>query len=323
MKTATQPFIVLATCILLSLSASVANAQPWLAGTNGSIYNPNYSTGGYVGIGTNNPTATLEIANTPQHTFHAGVVGNRANCNIQMLGSAAVIAGDNVSNALVGAVAYNFFDEVNPSNSSWSGAILQYFGLGVTGTQYGAPAANQGQLLFQNVNSGVIASNGANIFISPLGTLSASFLTNGNVGIGTTDTKGYKFAVNGDAIFNKVVVKPYPWADYVFDSTYRLRPLDKVAQYIRDNHHLPEIPSADSVEKTGIDVGANQAALLKKIEELTLYIIEQDKTLRETRQQVVEEREQMKDELDRQRRVQQSQQARIDRIERLLAEKLK
>ena len=102
---------------------------------------------------------------------------------------------------------------------------------------------------------------------------------NGNVGIYTNDTKNYQLAVNGNAIFNKIVVKPYPWSDYVFDSTYTLRPLDKVAQYIRDNHHLPEIPSADSVANAGIDVGANQAALLKKIEELTLYVIGQQQQL--------------------------------------------
>jgi hypothetical protein len=139
----------------------------------------------------------------------------------------------------------------------------------------------------------------------------------GNVGIAVSDTKGYQLAVNGQAIFNKVVVKATQnWPDYIFREDHRLPSLDSVARYIRIYRHLPEFPSADSVEKAGIDVGANQAALLKKVEELTLYIIEQDKTLRETRQQLAEER-------DRQRQLQQSQQARIDRIERLLAETLK
>jgi uncharacterized coiled-coil protein SlyX len=152
----------------------------------------------------------------------------------------------------------------------------------------------------------------------------------GNIGVGADPGRNYKFAVNGTAIFNKVIVHQYPWPDYVFDSTYRLTRLDSVAEFIRTNHHLAEVPSADSVAKAGIDIGANQATLLKKIEELTLYIIEQDKTLHETRQQLVEERAQvkdqrtqMKDELDRLRQLQQSQQARIDRIERLLAQKLK
>jgi hypothetical protein len=140
-----------------------------------------------------------------------------------------------------------------------------------------------------------VSDNSFNIWSGPFGTGSqnrlkidqqGNFAITGNVGIFTGDTKGYQLAVNGNAIFNKVVVKPYPnWPDYVFDSAYQLRPLAKVDQYIKANHHLPEIPSADSVEKAGMDVGANQAALLKKIEELTLYVIEQNKLIQ---QQTVE-----------------------------------
>jgi hypothetical protein len=107
----------------------------------------------------------------------------------------------------------------------------------------------------------------------------------GNVGIGTADTKTYKLAVNGNAIFNKVVVKAYPWADYVFYSNYRLRPLSEVEQYINRYHHLPDVPSAEEVEKNGVDVGDNQATLLKKIEELTLYIIEQNKKIEKLTEQ--------------------------------------
>jgi hypothetical protein len=102
----------------------------------------------------------------------------------------------------------------------------------------------------------------------------------GNVGIGTTDTKNYKFAVNGSAIFTKVVVKAYSnWPDYVFHANYRLRPLSEVEEYIKQYHHLPEVVSAEEVEKNGLDVGDNQATLLKKIEELTLYMIEQNKKI--------------------------------------------
>jgi hypothetical protein len=103
---------------------------------------------------------------------------------------------------------------------------------------------------------------------------------NGNIGIGTTDTRGYKFAVAGNAIFTKVVVKALPWPDYVFHSTYRLRPLSEVEEYINQYHHLPEVPTAEEVEKNGLDVGDNQATLLKKIEELTLYVIEQQKEIK-------------------------------------------
>ena len=109
----------------------------------------------------------------------------------------------------------------------------------------------------------------------------------GNLGIGTSDTKGYKLAVNGDAIFTKIKVKQYNnWPDYVFSSTYRLRSLKEVELFIRQHQHLPEVPSAKEVEGNGLDVGENQAVLLKKIEELTLYLIEQDKKIETQQQQI-------------------------------------
>ncbi len=102
----------------------------------------------------------------------------------------------------------------------------------------------------------------------------------GNVGIATADTKGYRFAVNGDAIFTKIKLKQYgTWPDYVFEDGYRLRPLSELEAFIKENKHLPEVPSAAEVEKNGLDAGENQALLLKKIEELTLYIIEQNKKI--------------------------------------------
>ncbi len=64
------------------------------------------------------------------------------------------------------------------------------------------------------------------------------------------------------------------WADYVFDTKYKLMPLNDVESYIKINKHLPDVPSAEEVVKEGIDVNEISATLLKKIEELTLYTIE-------------------------------------------------
>jgi hypothetical protein len=69
------------------------------------------------------------------------------------------------------------------------------------------------------------------------------------------------------------------WPDYVFHSNYRLRPLSEVEAYIQQNHHLPEVPSEEDVRKEGLDLGNNQATLLKKVEELTLYLIDQNKKI--------------------------------------------
>ena len=102
--------------------------------------------------------------------------------------------------------------------------------------------------------------------------------SSGSVGIGTANTYTYSLAVNGSAIFTQAVVKlNNNWPDYVFQPGYRLPSLKSVEEYIRANNHLQGLPSADSVEKNGLDLGSTQAKLLEKIEELTLYTIELQK----------------------------------------------
>ncbi|WP_298737880.1 hypothetical protein [uncultured Chitinophaga sp.] len=109
----------------------------------------------------------------------------------------------------------------------------------------------------------------------------------GNVGIGTTAITGYKLAVNGEAIFTRVKVKPFSgWPDYVFSKDYKLLPLQEVEKYVKDNNHLPDVPSAAEVEKEGLDLGEMNKRLLQKVEELTLYIIEQQKSILSLHQEV-------------------------------------
>ncbi len=105
----------------------------------------------------------------------------------------------------------------------------------------------------------------------------------GSVGIGTTQTDaGYKLLVNGRIKAVGLRVKAAAnWPDYVFDSTYQLRPLSEVEKFIKTNKHLPEFPKANEVDKDGHDVSETQIKLLQKIEELTLYIIEQEKRIKE------------------------------------------
>jgi len=105
---------------------------------------------------------------------------------------------------------------------------------------------------------------------------------NGNVGIGTEDTQGYKLAVKGSIIAELVHVKlEADWPDYVFHPNYELQKLSEVKAYIDQHHHLPELPSAAQVKKEGINLGEMNGRLLKKIEELTLHLIEKDKQLQE------------------------------------------
>jgi hypothetical protein len=69
--------------------------------------------------------------------------------------------------------------------------------------------------------------------------------------------------------------------DYVFDKNYQLMSLSEVEQYIKENHHLPSVPSAAEVEKNGINIGQMNEILLKKVEELTLYMIQLKKEYEE------------------------------------------
>lgn len=101
---------------------------------------------------------------------------------------------------------------------------------------------------------------------------------NGNVGIGTRTPKGYKLAIAGSAIAESVTVKlAGNWPDYVFEDNYKLTPLSDIKIFIDRNHHLPEVPSAQQIALNGVNLGDMNTVLVKKVEELTLYLIDKDK----------------------------------------------
>ncbi|WPQ66277.1 hypothetical protein SIO70_15560 [Chitinophaga sancti] len=105
----------------------------------------------------------------------------------------------------------------------------------------------------------------------------------GNLGIGTgTTTLGqYKLTVEGAIGARKLQVTQGAWADFVFAPNYQLPNLYEVDRYIKENRHLPEIPTEKEVKENGVDVGEMNMLLLQKVEELTLYLIEQQKTIDE------------------------------------------
>ena len=85
-----------------------------------------------------------------------------------------------------------------------------------------------------------------------------------------------------------MMVKADVWSDYVFDSKYKLKSLDEIENFIKDNKHLPDVPSAKQVIEQGIDVAQMNAILLKKVEELTLLMIEQNKIIKNLQSKVNE-----------------------------------
>ncbi len=119
--------------------------------------------------------------------------------------------------------------------------------------------------------------------------ISSTLNVTGHVGIGTASTSetiGAMLTVKGKIHAEEVIVDLAVPADYVFKSSYKLMPLYQVEQYVTANSHLPEIPSAGEITKNGMNMGEMQNKLLQKIEELTLYVIEQQKQIDELKKQL-------------------------------------
>lgn len=148
--------------------------------------------------------------------------------------------------------------------------------------EIGGPAHSYKTVPDQYVNSNGLSRSGTAFF-------DASGLNyfNGDVSIGTIGPKGYKLAVAGSMIAESIKVKlAATWPDYVFAKDYPLPSLNEMELHIKEKGHLSDIPSATEVKAKGIDLGDMNAKLLKKIEELTLHLIEQNKRVEKLENQL-------------------------------------
>lgn len=110
-----------------------------------------------------------------------------------------------------------------------------------------------------------------------------------NLGIGTSNfidgTNTYRLSVKGKIRAEEIKVYN-TWADYVFKADYRLPNLKDVETYIKENGHLPNVPSAEEVTEKGLELGEMAKIQQEKIEELTLYIIAQNKRIEALEQKI-------------------------------------
>jgi hypothetical protein len=216
--------------------------------TNGLNQRMTINSAGSVGIGTTSPGALLDVNGSG--SYEGGLtVGNTSSIGINnglILGTAA--KGTSPSGGQ-GAIQICSNDGSNQLQGIMS-LITD-------------PTGSNRRLVIEAIEQGVAFRN---VILAQDG---------GNVGIGTTDPT-YPLSVNGTVEAKEVIVQT-GWSDYVFDPHYHLAPLSEVERAIKDQNHLPGMPSAKEVAEHGVKMGEMEAKLLAKIEELTLHQIDQEK----------------------------------------------
>lgn len=197
---------------------------------------------GYVGIGTNNPVGDLHISKS----------GGDAIFRLE---------ADTDNNNEADNPEINFVQD--------SGVVNYFIGIeGNASTKSPGTVANA-FIIGTEESRNIHVINGDQIQMT---------VTTTGVGIGTTNPGSYKLAVNGNIRAKEIKVET-GWADYVFKEGYNLPTLEEVEKHIKEKGHLINIPSAKEVEENGIQLGEMNKLLLEKIEELTLYTLEQEKRL--------------------------------------------
>ncbi|MBE9467896.1 MAG: lamin tail domain-containing protein [Bacteroidetes bacterium] len=267
-----------------------------------------YRTIGNVGIGTTNPNAKLEIIpGGTQTTLNLGRISgqptikartdaggylfmesNGGKLGLNWYASDNVIIANGGGNVGIGTTkpgnyklyvnGQTFLSDqtfiaadkcLNFGKENSSSGFLRIFN---SSGYYNTYADIKGNLYFRRVNENG-GNGGATLGIQKNGTVTIGLWEKYEEGV--IDTKGNKLSVNGGILCKNITIEhDVPNSDYVFENDYNLKSLDHVEKYIKENKHLPEVPSAKEFKENGYKVGEMDDLLLRKIEELTLYLID-------------------------------------------------
>jgi len=263
-----------------------------LAQTYKLLLNPN---GGNVGIGLVNPAYNLEIAgrtkaksfsvlsavsdlvddnpwyglgalsnNVVQLAGYYGLLLRTGGAKLELNGNGNIfLNGGNVGIGTTTPTSKLHIDTYNAGDAITLGATYQ------TGTKYAIGINTNTAFIIRDASSGVDRF---------------AISQSGNIGIGTS-TPTTKLAVNGTIRCQEVLVEASPWPDNVFAKDYKLKSITEVDTYIKANNHLPNMPAASEVEQNGVKLSELNTKLLQKVEELTLYLIEQNKQIEELKKE--------------------------------------
>ncbi len=298
-------------CLIALVCAINLSAQSWQSGTLKLYTSPDTTK---VGIGISSPTERLHINNGALKIGNSTAAADRAK-NLLKFGDGSYVqigeweADDELSfkankynftkgNVGIGRTLPQYKLDIQgnvmlrnvDTVSSWRKSYLYWAGHSlIMGSPAGVYAHNSIDLLPGGSNQGTLFSQlrmytatGTNTQVEKIHlqtTESCWFNNDGNLGIGTSNPQ-YKLDVIGTIRAREILVNT-SGADYVFADNYNLLSLQQVNEYVQANKHLPDIPSAQKMQEKGMAVGEIQTLLLQKIEELTLYIIEQDKRIQE------------------------------------------
>lgn len=273
MKTFTIRISIILTFLIVSVS-SITGATYYLNqssgsfGVTGSSYVNSMSETWEITTGTNDLITLSYTINTEANYDFVYIY------DINSSGTATLLTASGLSGTLSGTITTTSYTGKARVVFTSDGSVSNANGLnGFAISFYGASSSGG--------SSSVTGSGTTNSLAkwSGLSSLTTSTIyDNGNVGIGTVNP-AYKLDVLGTIRAREVLVNLSGVPDYVFDESYVLPKLEQVQDFIQANKHLPEIPSAAEIEKHGVSVNDMQIKLLKKIEELTLYSIQQQKEI--------------------------------------------